>query len=56
LLAEGKLPEASGKPAVIEISLTALVAGTKYRAEFVERMEAVGPRGVDGTEAAALHR
>ncbi|MEX1116216.1 MAG: AAA family ATPase [Akkermansiaceae bacterium] len=26
---------------VIEISLTALVAGTKYRGEFEERMEAV---------------
>jgi len=28
LLAEGKLPDALGKPAVIEISLTSLVAGT----------------------------
>jgi ATP-dependent Clp protease ATP-binding subunit ClpC len=41
LLAEGKLPEALGRPAVIEISLTSLVAGTKYRGEFEERLEAV---------------
>jgi len=41
LLAEGKLPDALGKPAVIEISLTSLVAGTKYRGEFEERLEAV---------------
>ena len=41
LLAEGKLPEALGKPAVIEISLSSLVAGTKYRGEFEERLEAV---------------
>ncbi len=41
LLAEGKLREALGKPAVIEISLPSLVAGTKYRGEFEERLEAV---------------
>jgi ATP-dependent Clp protease ATP-binding subunit ClpC len=41
LLAEGKLPEALGKPAVIEISLTSMVAGTRYRGEFEERLEAV---------------
>ncbi|MDP3848907.1 MAG: ATP-dependent Clp protease ATP-binding subunit [Luteolibacter sp.] len=41
LLAEGKLPDALGRPTVIEISLTSLVAGTKYRGEFEERLEAV---------------
>lgn len=41
LLAEGKFPDALGRPAVIEISLTSLVAGTKYRGEFEERLEAV---------------
>ena len=41
LLAEGQLPDALGKPAVIEISLTSMVAGTKYRGEFEERLEAV---------------
>ena len=41
LLADGKLPEALGRPAVIEISLTSLVAGTKFRGEFEERLEAV---------------
>jgi ATP-dependent Clp protease ATP-binding subunit ClpC len=41
MLAEGKLPEALGRPAVIEISLSSLVAGTKYRGEFEERLEAV---------------
>jgi ATP-dependent Clp protease ATP-binding subunit ClpC len=41
LLAEGKLPEALGRPAVIEISLSSLVAGTKYRGEFEERLEAI---------------
>ena len=41
LLAEGKLPDALGRPEVIEISLTSLVAGTKYRGEFEERLEAV---------------
>jgi ATP-dependent Clp protease ATP-binding subunit ClpA len=35
------LPEYLGRPAVIEISLTSLVAGTKYRGEFEERLEAV---------------
>jgi ATP-dependent Clp protease ATP-binding subunit ClpC len=35
------LPDALGKPAVIEISLPSLVAGTKYRGEFEERLEAV---------------
>jgi len=41
LLAEGKIPDALGRPAVIEISLTSLVAGTKYRGQFEERLEAV---------------
>lgn len=41
LMAEGKLPEALGRTAVIEISLPSLVAGTKYRGEFEERLEAV---------------
>jgi ATP-dependent Clp protease ATP-binding subunit ClpC len=41
LMAEGKLPDALGRPAVIEISLTSLVAGTKYRGEFEERLEAI---------------
>ena len=41
LLVAGKLPEALGRPAVIEISLTSLVAGTKFRGEFEERLEAV---------------
>jgi ATP-dependent Clp protease ATP-binding subunit ClpC len=41
LLAEGKLPEALGRPAVFEISLSSLVAGTKYRGEFEERLEAI---------------
>ena len=41
LLAEGKLPDALGRPAVIEISLASLVAGTKYRGEFEERVEAL---------------
>ena len=41
LLGEGKLPEALGRPTVIEISLTSLVAGTKFRGEFEERLEAV---------------
>lgn len=41
LMADGKLPEDLGRPAVIEVSLTSLVAGTKYRGEFEERLEAV---------------
>ncbi len=41
LLVDGKLPKDLGKPAVIEISLTSLVAGTKYRGEFEERLEAI---------------
>jgi len=41
LMAEGSLPEELGKTRVIEISLPSLVAGTKYRGEFEERMEAV---------------
>jgi ATP-dependent Clp protease ATP-binding subunit ClpC len=41
LVAEGRLPDDLGRPAVIEISLTSLVAGTKYRGEFEERLEAV---------------
>ena len=40
-MAEGKLPETLGRAAVIEISLPSLVAGTKYRGEFEERLEAV---------------
>jgi len=41
LLVEGKLPDALGRPAVIEVSLASLVAGTKYRGEFEERVEAL---------------
>lgn len=41
LLVEGKLPTEVGSPAVIEISLSSLVAGTKYRGEFEERLEAI---------------
>ena len=41
LLTEGKLPKELGRPAVIEISLASLVAGTKYRGEFEERVEAL---------------
>ena len=41
LLNDGKLPEGLGKPALIEISLSSLVAGTKYRGEFEERLEAI---------------
>jgi len=40
-MADGSLPEELGKTRVIEISLPSLVAGTKYRGEFEERMEAV---------------
>lgn len=38
---DGGLPEELQGTRVIELSLTALVAGTKYRGEFEERMEAV---------------
>jgi len=41
LMADGSLPEELGKTRVIEISLPSLVAGTKYRGEFEERMETV---------------
>jgi ATP-dependent Clp protease ATP-binding subunit ClpC len=41
LVPGGGLPEELRGTRVIEISLTALVAGTKYRGEFEERMEAV---------------
>jgi len=41
LMADGSLPEELGNTRVIEISLPSLVAGTKYRGEFEERMEAV---------------
>jgi ATP-dependent Clp protease ATP-binding subunit ClpC len=41
LMIDGKLPEELGKLAVIEISLASLVAGTKYRGEFEERLEAI---------------
>ena len=41
LMADGSLPEELGKTRIIEISLPSLVAGTKYRGEFEERMEAV---------------
>lgn len=41
LLNDGKLPEGLGAPALIEISLSSLVAGTKYRGEFEERLEAI---------------
>jgi len=41
LMAAGELPEALGRPAIIEISLPALVAGTRYRGEFEQRLESV---------------
>jgi ATP-dependent Clp protease ATP-binding subunit ClpC len=41
MVADGKLPAELGRPRVIEISLPALVAGTKYRGEFEQRLEAV---------------
>ncbi len=41
LMADGSLPEELGKTRVIEIGMPSLVAGTKYRGEFEERMEAV---------------
>jgi len=41
MMVGGSLPEELRGTRVIEISLTSLVAGTKYRGEFEERMEAV---------------
>jgi ATP-dependent Clp protease ATP-binding subunit ClpC len=41
MIVGGSLPEELRDTRVIEISLTSLVAGTKYRGEFEERMEAV---------------
>jgi ATP-dependent Clp protease ATP-binding subunit ClpC len=41
MVANGSLPKELRDTRVIEISLTALVAGTKYRGEFEERMETV---------------
>ena len=41
LMEDGTLPDELGRTRIIEISLPSLVAGTKYRGEFGERMEAV---------------
>jgi ATP-dependent Clp protease ATP-binding subunit ClpC len=41
MMVGGSLPEELRDTRVVEISLTSLVAGTKYRGEFEERMEAV---------------
>lgn len=41
LMADGRLPEELGKTRIVEISLPSLVAGTRYRGKFEERMEAV---------------
>ncbi len=41
LVAAGNMPKELAGVRVIEVSLTSLVAGTKYRGEFEERMQAV---------------
>jgi ATP-dependent Clp protease ATP-binding subunit ClpC len=40
-IAEGKIPEGLKGLRIIELSLAMLIAGTKYRGEFEERMQAV---------------
>jgi ATP-dependent Clp protease ATP-binding subunit ClpC len=40
-VAEGQVPEELSKARIIELSMSLLVAGTKYRGEFEERMQAV---------------
>jgi ATP-dependent Clp protease ATP-binding subunit ClpC len=40
-IAEGKVPEELKTVRIIELSMSLLVAGTKYRGEFEERMQAV---------------
>ncbi|TSA31264.1 MAG: ATP-dependent Clp protease ATP-binding subunit [Verrucomicrobiaceae bacterium] len=40
-IAQGKVPEELNATRVIELSMSLLVAGTKYRGEFEERMQAV---------------
>ena len=54
LLNDGKFPEGLGKPALIEISLSSLVAGTKYRGEFEERLEAIIKEASRGTALRSL--
>jgi ATP-dependent Clp protease ATP-binding subunit ClpC len=54
LLNDGKLPEGLGTPALIEISLSSLVAGTKYRGEFEERLEAIIKEASRGTALRSL--
>ncbi len=41
IVANGNIPTELGKPRIFEISLPSLVAGTHYRGEFEERMNAV---------------
>lgn len=40
-IVQGKVPEVLKSSRMIELSLSILVAGTKYRGEFEERMQAV---------------
>ena len=40
-IAQGKVPEELKSTRIIELSMSLLVAGTKYRGEFEERMQAV---------------
>jgi ATP-dependent Clp protease ATP-binding subunit ClpC len=40
-IAQGKVPEELKNTRIIELSMSLLVAGTKYRGEFEERMQAV---------------
>lgn len=40
-LADGDMPKGLGPLRIIELSLSLLVAGTKYRGEFEERLEAI---------------
>jgi ATP-dependent Clp protease ATP-binding subunit ClpA len=40
-IAQGKVPEELKATRIIELSMSLLVAGTKYRGEFEERMQAV---------------
>ena len=40
-IASGECPEFLRDARIVEISMSALIAGTKYRGEFVERLQAV---------------